>query len=466
MALRKTTKSVDELLYSLGTSLQQFKGQNGLQRFINAGKLSLLSFVGDFEETHDQLFTKRTDSLSNTRRCLLTLNDLFEDVTRYATKMAGKVEQITKTLDQFHECCDLELDNPEYAENSGNAVGEEKLREMAKLSAEMNRALNEFCSSASTCESLNASTVAQLERVDKETSGSVGKAQTDFDAQRRRTQLKEDDVNRLRSGGNYPGREVLRLAEFGLQRENEALQVVGDEYFISLQEAMTSTSFSLEQTCMATWASSNVFFVQFGTFLKEFETRIHATGKLLIDIKNSQHVSKQIGVERAARLAALHPRGTVPIPAAAEAAVSSPTPTGNAAELENLFGPPVSLASTPYADASAPAASDNSGPHYQQPRLTVRPDAPGGVRGQPPSATLPHSQSAANQPHPSQFGQPPHWGLSHSEPSYAGTVLQFGDAPSQGQYPVPAPPHPSVAPGQSAPRLPSTSNVNIDDLFP
>ena len=59
MSLQGTSRSIEDLLYSLVTSLERFKGVNGLQRLVTTGKLSLLSLFGEFERTRDEVYENR-----------------------------------------------------------------------------------------------------------------------------------------------------------------------------------------------------------------------------------------------------------------------------------------------------------------------------------------------------------------------------------------------------------------------
>ncbi|CBZ23795.1 conserved hypothetical protein [Leishmania mexicana MHOM/GT/2001/U1103] len=367
MNLQQTTRGIQDLLYTLGTSLERFRGANGLQHLVTTGKLSLLSLFGVFERTRDEEYEKRSAAVNETRRCLLQLVDDFEGITESTAKLVQKVDRLLGTLEQFHCCCDMEVDG--RANVSGSDVPQlgQYFRQIREASSQLKGFLDDFSTSKTTCVDVTRTAIKEIEKVNTDTSCNVAAALTDFDRQRRRLQMRESEMMHAMSRSTSREDPAVRYAELNCVKESEALESLGRKYIDSLGNAMTATHFALEQSSMTGWASSNVFFVQLGQLFSELSTTGKAIAAHLLSIKNSQKVSHQLSEEkrrilqeqRAAATAAgvatntetdlfsggadVSPGASFPLvtssPAGPSARVSSPTegPGRGSVNLDDLF---------------------------------------------------------------------------------------------------------------------------------
>ncbi|KPA80640.1 hypothetical protein ABB37_04828 [Leptomonas pyrrhocoris] len=298
MNMQSTSRGIEDLLYNLGSSLERFKGVNGLQRLVTTGKLSLLSLFGEFERTRDEVYEKRSAAVNETRRCLIQIADEFEGITGTAQKLVHKIDHLLNTLVCFHRACDMELDDRSTTDDSD---AQQLLRDFAQMQEKNNKlktSLNDFCTSTSTCADLTRSAVAQLGEMDTSTSYEVSVALTDFDRQRRRVQVRRNEFTNAMSSASSRQDPVVQFAEFNYLKESDALEGYGRRYIDSLAAAMTTTAFALEQSSMTGWASSNVFFVQLGLFFHDMTEGSRSVAVNLLSVKNAQKVSRQLTDEK------------------------------------------------------------------------------------------------------------------------------------------------------------------------
>ncbi|KPI84691.1 hypothetical protein ABL78_6260 [Leptomonas seymouri] len=298
MNLHSTSRGAEDLLYRLGNSLEKFKGVNGLQRLVTTGKLSLLSLFGEFERTRDEVYEKRSAAVNETRRCLTQIAEEFAGITGTAQTLVSKVDHFLSTLESFHRTCDMELDDHSTAEDSDAQQIIRDIVEMQERNTKLKTSLNDFCITTGTCADLTRSAVAQLEEVNTNTSCGVSIALTDFDRQRRRVQVKENEVISAMSCASSRQDPAVQFAEFSYLKESEALEGYGKRYIDALAAAMTATTFALEQSSMTGWASSNVFFVQLGLFFHELTEGSKAIAANLLSVKNAQKVSRRLTDEK------------------------------------------------------------------------------------------------------------------------------------------------------------------------
>lgn len=373
MSLQNTSRSIEDLLYNLGSSLEKFKGVNGLQRLVTTGKLSLLSLFGEFERTKDEVYERRATAVNETRRCLIQIADEFDGISGTTQKLVSKLDHLFSTLEYFHSTCDMELDDRSTAVD---ADAQQLLRDLAEMHEKNNqfkKSLHDFCSATSTCADLTRSAVVQLEEVDTSTSYDVSVALTDFDRQRRRVQVKENEVTNAMSKASTRQDPAVQFAEFNYLKESEALEGYGKRYIDSLAAAMAATTFALEQSSMTGWASSNVFFVQLGLFLHEMMEGSKAVAANLLSVKNAQKVSRQLTAEKhhlmqqqraavgnsyASAVDALqgNPAGGAPPTAAASPRVCPPS-SASVPEQTAAAARPASHYQDPSPSPSSPAAS-------------------------------------------------------------------------------------------------------------
>ncbi|EPY33245.1 hypothetical protein STCU_00534 [Strigomonas culicis] len=294
----KTTNAIDDLVFNLSSALGQFKGDNGVGRLLTAGKLSLLSLMGEFDKTNDALFERRSNSVQNTRRCLVRLNEEFSSVLKHMDKVVSKVDSIVSIMHEFHESCDLEI----LSENA-NQQRDEGLRfknlfaDLDKVNATVQKIFADFHSNQTTCVQMNANSVQELGAIHNEVNTDVKRKQTDFDMLRRRVQVKQSEFERLRASGQ-PHNAAVQNAEATLREAAADVEVIGDSYLLEIQKGMDATRFALEQTTMSGWASINVFFVQLTTFMKDMSESTASIGNIAKVIKNEQQVSKELGEEK------------------------------------------------------------------------------------------------------------------------------------------------------------------------
>lgn len=286
------------MFFSLNSTLQKFKGDDGLQRLFSAGKLSLYSLMGDFQQTKDELFERRTSCVLNTRRCLRQLDEQFDGIVRTTDKLVTQISGVFATLESFHHHCDLELEYETETYQEDTQQFDRCFASVKEAERKMRQAMGEFSSANMTCKSLNAGAVTQLEGVDAASITEVGRAQMELDLHRRKVQVLEADMAKLQSRQGMVNEGDFVAAQMGLQRETDELQVVGDSYVETLRRAMQSTSFALEQTSMTGWSCCNVFFVQLSTMLNELRDNTAGAASIFSTIKNSQNVSKRITQEK------------------------------------------------------------------------------------------------------------------------------------------------------------------------
>ncbi|KAG5497424.1 hypothetical protein JIQ42_03910 [Leishmania sp. Namibia] len=368
MNLHQTSRGIQELLYTLGISLERFKGTNGLQHLVTTSKLSLLSLLGVFERTKDETYQKRATAVSETRRCLLRLVDDFDQVAGSTERLVRKIDRLVGTLEQFHRCCDMEIDDRLSADDPGVRQLGQGFRQICEANSHLKGSLDEFSASRVTCTDLTRSVIVEIERVGAETSCDVAAALAAFDDQRRRVQMKENEVAHAMSRATSGEDPAVRFVEFNYAKELETLDSLGRKYIDSLGNAMTATHFALEQSSMTGWASSNIFFAQLGQLLSEISASGKAIAASLLSIKNAQKVSHQLTEEKQRILQ--EQRATANAPAAATSAVTNLLDEGSGVlpgaspAYRNANG---SLLSSPLADLSQAkppiqASSSTEGP--------------------------------------------------------------------------------------------------------
>lgn len=298
MNLQQTTRGIQDLLYTLGTSLERFRGANGLQHLLTTGKLSLLSLFGVFERTRDEEYKKRSAAVNETRRCLLQFVDDFEGITESTENLVRKIDRLLGTLEQFHRCCDMEVDDRSNVGDSDAPPLGQYFRQIREASSRLKGFLDDFSASKITCVDVTRTAIREIEKVNADMSCNVAAALTDFDRQRRRLQMKENELMHAMSRATSGENPAVRYAELNYVKESEALESLGRKYIDSLGNAMTATHFALEQSSMTGWASSNVFFVQLGQLFSELSAIGKAIAANLLSIKNSQKVSHQLSEEK------------------------------------------------------------------------------------------------------------------------------------------------------------------------
>lgn len=295
MTFLGASRSVEDFLCNLSSSMQEFKANDGFHRLVGTGKLSLLTLIGDFKQTKDTLFERRTFCVGNTRRCLLEVSELFDGISQTAEKLVVKVAKLVEALNRFHEFCDMELERQEEAQQSNVDT---KFAEMRKVNLQMRKALDDFQSSRITCSGLTSAALEQLTESESAASRLVNKAQVEFDLLRRKVQGKEANALQHQSPGSQTHVAPTSFSEFNLSCESAQLQRAGDGYIAALREAMSNTSFALEQTLMTTWAAANVFLLQLTSFFDEFRNGTKKVADTLLVVKNSQTVSKKLSFEK------------------------------------------------------------------------------------------------------------------------------------------------------------------------
>ncbi|CAJ1029906.1 hypothetical protein, conserved [Leishmania lindenbergi] len=297
MNLQQASRSIHEMLYTLGTSLDRFRGANGLQHLANTGRLSLLSLFGMFERTRDENYEKRSSAICETRRCLLQLVDDFEGIAGTTEKLMQGINRLLVTLEQFHRCCDIEIDDRINVDDSAINQLEQCFQQIREANSRLKGSLEDFSTSKATCVDITRNVIMEVEKVNTDTSRNVAAALTDFDHQRRRVQMKENEMAQAMSRTSRED-PAVRFAELNYVKESELLEGLGRKYIDSLGNAMKATHFVLEQSSMTGWASSNVFFVQLGQLFSEMSASAKAIAANLLFIKNSQKVSHQLTEEK------------------------------------------------------------------------------------------------------------------------------------------------------------------------
>lgn len=280
--------SMDLVLYSLKASLQKYKGEGGLRRFLDTGRLNVLSFLGEFETTQDEAFTKRSEKMMKTRRCLSTLNDLFDSVDRLGSELSDVFSTIITTLHDFHQCCD----NVEVVEQDDF---EEKFNDLQRQNHELFRSIKEFSSLKATPKRMNCASIKQVEKCFLEASKIVGSSQTSLDVFRREVQVNEASLRKCQKSEDSV---AVERALQKLENTTSAMEQLGVEHHEAVKVAMEKTTFALEQASMACWSSSNIFFSQLGDLFNGFGTSTRAIANICCLIKNMQSVSKRISEEK------------------------------------------------------------------------------------------------------------------------------------------------------------------------
>lgn len=293
--------NMDYMLYSLKASLQKFKGERGFQRLLDTGRLTLLSFLGEFEASQDEVFTKRSEAVMRTRQCLADLNELFDTVDNLSGSLVQTFSRIIQTLEEFHQCCDSELMKASVeGEMDRHDEFEVKFKELREQNAKLRQTYVEFSSLKLTPKRMNSSAMEQVEKSFLDASRIVGSSQTDLNVHRRRVQVRESDLQKAQMSGDQV---AVQFAQNRVQEASRVLERVGTDHLNIVKIAMDKTKFSLEQTSMASWSSSNVFFSQLGSLFVGFGDSTRAIGNICCLIKNMQSVSKRISEEKGQALA-------------------------------------------------------------------------------------------------------------------------------------------------------------------
>lgn len=288
------------MLYSLKASLQKFKGERGFQRLLDTGRLTLLSFLGEFEASQDEVFSKRSEAVMKTRQCLADLNELFDAVDNISGNLVQTFGRIIQTLEEFHKCCDSELMKVSDEGVDRQDEFEIKFRELREQNVKLRQTYQEFSSLKLTPKRMNSSAMEQVEKSFLDASRIVGSSQTDLNVHRRRVQVRESDLHKAQISGDQV---AVQFAQNRLQDASSVLERVGTDHLNVVKIAMDKTKFSLEQTSMASWSSSNVFFAQLGSLFVGFGDSTKAIGNICCLIKNMQSVSKRISEEKGQALA-------------------------------------------------------------------------------------------------------------------------------------------------------------------
>ncbi|KAG5473885.1 hypothetical protein LSCM1_04520 [Leishmania martiniquensis] len=298
MSLHQPSRGIQELLYTLGTSLERFKSIDGLQHLVKTGKLSLLSLLGLFERTKDEVYERRATALSETRRCLLQLVSDLEEVADSSDKLARKINRLIDTLEHFHRCCDMEIDDRIGSEDPNVQQLRQDFRQIREANSQLKSSLEDFSASRVTCTDMTRSAITEIEKVSAETASDVAAALADFDDQCRRVQMKENEVAHVMSRATSREDPAVHFAEFSYVKELELLDSLDRKYIDSLGNAMKATHFTLEQPSMTGWVSSNVFFAQLGHLLGDISASGKTIAVCLLSIKNAQKVSHQLTEEK------------------------------------------------------------------------------------------------------------------------------------------------------------------------
>eukprot|EP00796_Vickermania_ingenoplastis_P002312 gene2312-1449_t len=341
-----TSGTMDSVLYSLKASLQRFRGERGFQRLLDAGRLTILSFLGEFEASQDAVFSKRAEAVMKTRQCLLDLNELFDTVDTINGTLVETFSRIIQTLEGFHKCCDVEaITRTEEAMMNERGEFEAKFQELRQQNAKLKESFLEFSTLKLTPKRMNHSAMEQVEQTFLDASRAVGASQTDLDVHRRRVQVREADLRRAQVSGDAL---ETTIATRRLQEATRILEQAGTRHMDVVRRSMDNTKYALEQTSMASWSSSNVFFVQLGTLFNGFGESTKAIANTCCLIKNMQAVSKKISEEKGQALSDAQ--------LAAARHVENNPPQPGPQQLTDLNQPrqPQNLAlSSPYASAPA-----------------------------------------------------------------------------------------------------------------
>lgn len=288
MPISNEPPNMDYVLYSLKASLQKFTGEGGFKRLLDSSRLTLLSFLGEFESSQDEVFGKRRDAVMKTRQCLLDLNHHFDTVDEIGNTLIQTFSKIIATLNEFHKYCD----------KMGNDETDEfvlKFNDLRNQNAQLKKLYHEFSMLKVTPKRMNSSAVDTLESSFLEASRLVGSSQTGVDVHRRKVQVRQSELNRARNSGDT---EAVEVATARLSQACNTLESVGANHFEVVKKAMETTHFALEQTSMSSWSSSNVFFSQLGDLFSGLCVSTKAIANICCLIKNMQTVSKKISEEK------------------------------------------------------------------------------------------------------------------------------------------------------------------------
>ncbi|KEG14635.1 hypothetical protein DQ04_00371210 [Trypanosoma grayi] len=292
-ALRENTRDVEHVLHDVSVSLRQFQGPNGLRCLLEHGKLSILSVLGEFQKTSDEVYSDRMKVVSQTRAALMRLTDQFEMVGKTVESLIFQLDEVFSDLQQFMEVCERHLES-----KSPSVNGEEEFSSIQLVGSNLRTLANDLtCNIKVNCCGIQSASLGQLEETYADVMYEVGRAQTSFDGQRRKAQVCENELKKARSGAQS---DRVEVAEGKFQRSLEALQKSGDQYNGILQRSMDKTSFVLEQVSMSTWDASNVFFLQLSTFFKDAVKGFDQVADTLLSVKNGRGVSKRINSEKRA----------------------------------------------------------------------------------------------------------------------------------------------------------------------
>ncbi|RNF26529.1 uncharacterized protein Tco025E_01302 [Trypanosoma conorhini] len=296
-SLRSSTREVENILHDVGASLRKFQGSKGLRCLLDQGKLSLLSAMGEFKQSSDAIYDTRMKVVSQTRVTILKLSDCFDAVGKTVETLFLQLGELLSELHQFKEICEnhLEMTNEVPSEDTGFSDINSMRIEFAALSRELSNDIRINCCG------IQSSSLEQIDKVYMDAKFGVGRAQTAFDATRRKAQVCEAELLATRSSGSA---DQVKQMEFKLHSLLERLHESGDQYQEALQGSMKNTSFILEQVSMATWAAANVFFLQLGTFFKDVMSRCDVLAGALSSVKNNRGVSRKINLEKQSAAAA------------------------------------------------------------------------------------------------------------------------------------------------------------------
>lgn len=296
MSTSPPSPNMDYILYSFKASLQKFTGEGGFKRLLDSSRLTLLSFLGEFESSQDEVFTKRGDAVMKTRQCLLELNRHFDTVDEIGNTLIQTFGNIIATLDEFHKCCD----------KMGNNEEDDfflKFEELRSQNVQLKKLYHEFSALKLTPKRMNSAAIEDLESSFLEASRLVGSSQTGIDVHRRKVQVRQANLNRAHQSGDT---QAIQDATSRLSQASNTLESVGAQHFEVVKKAMEKTHFSLEQTSMSSWSSSNVFFAQLGDLFSGLCVSTKAIANICCLIKNMQTVSKKISEEKGQALEVAH----------------------------------------------------------------------------------------------------------------------------------------------------------------
>lgn len=297
MASPPRSPNMDYLLYSFKASLQKFTGEGGFKRFLDTSRLTLLSFLGEFESSQDEVFTKRGEAVMKTRQCLIDLSHHYDTIDEIGNSLIQAFGSIVETLENFHKCCDL-------MENSDEDEFVLKFEDLRNQNIKLKKLFHEFSVLKLTPKRMNSSAIDALESSFLSASKLVGGSQTTVDVHRRKVQVRESDLNKAHQSGDE---KAVEMAASRLSQETSILESVGAQHFESVKNAMEKTHFALEQTSMSSWSSSNVFFAQLGDLFSGLCDTTKAIANICCLIKNMQSVSKKISEEKGQALGEANP---------------------------------------------------------------------------------------------------------------------------------------------------------------